>query len=240
MSTGRRSWASDVQQDFLGAFLPQLDEAKKKRTLASEYARITKLFLEKWPAEPMPEEIAEAPDPQTLQKVAEARRTEVSCVRLQTWPSHSDNVRQQITQWFKNRRKSSYKGNEPKRTLLDLSGDGTRKPGRYQLQQAYSIRYHRPAGTPLRDEVDDLWERRDQQDVIELLAPFGGRESDNRIRFHNVVMKWKVSLLSEEEVKDLEDWNSQQVLRRQEEALKPWLLGDHDDDLYAENAYIQE
>ena len=53
-------------------------------------------------------------------------------------------------------------------------------------------------------------------------------------------MKWKVSLLSEEEVKDLEDWNSQQVLRRQEEALKPWLLGDHDDDLYAENAYIQE
>jgi len=123
--------------------------------------------------------------------------------------------------WYKNHRKSSAKNTQPT-MLLDLTSKNLWKPLPYQLHQAYSIRYHRPADSPLREVVQDLWDHREEQLVVDLLSPFmktGGvdtddtntsdtntddadtsESSDKSLKFHNAVMRWKCSSLTEEEL----------------------------------------
>ena len=74
-----------------------------------------------------------------------------------------------------------------------------------------------------------------------LLSPFvkssGGIESLSRLQFHMVVMQWKCSLLSSDELATIHDWIAEQ------RALNdcPWAVEAkaYGDDLVAENRHIQ-
>lgn len=67
----------------------------------------------------------------------------------------------------------------------------------------------------------------------------GGK--DRRLFFHNAVMRWKYSKLSDEEKKDLQAWIEEEVERRWDDIQHPWRASKDDevDDLTAENQYIQ-
>jgi len=56
--------------------------------------------------------------------------------------------------------------------------------------------------------VDQLWERRREQEVVNLLSPFTAKETDfeTRMLFHNAVMRQKCSLLTKDEKADLQVW----------------------------------
>ena len=126
--------------------------------------------------------------------------------------------------------------------LLDLTGKTARKPTAYQLHHAYSIRYHRDADSQLRKEVDDLWDRRGDEDVIEQLAAFtksNNLSSDSRLNFHNAVMRWKCSLLTDEELQEMAEWIANSVAEKEEVISKPWKAGQVEEGLSAENEYIQ-
>ena len=113
-----------------------------------------------------------------------------------------------------------------------------------QLYQAYSIRYHRPDDSPLREEVKDLWCRRQEQDVISKLSPFIITKSDwsSRMLFHNAVMRWKCSTLNEKEKLDLQAWIDDELAKRWMDIQQPWnLLQTEDvDELTAENQHVQK
>jgi len=52
-------------------------------------------------------------------------------------------------------------------------------------------------------------------------------------------MRWKCSLLTEEELQDMADWIANTVAEKEEEISKPWKAGQDEDELSAENEYIQ-
>lgn len=53
-------------------------------------------------------------------------------------------------------------------------------------------------------------------------------------------MRWKCSLLNEEEREEINNWISELVLKKEEAAAHPWKVGqDGMDELSAENEYIQ-
>ena len=264
---GRRSWATKEQAAFLSNFESGLEDAKKTRTLQVEYARISREFLKRWLVKPgavdegsSSEESGSDDDgsqaaneenpvnaekkplsPEQLLARAEARRKCVSHTSVASLGEYSDHDRQQIHNWFKNRRKSRKRG-QPK-ALLDLTGKKTsRKPTPYQLHQAYSIKYHRPADSPLRKEVLDLWERREEPEVVDILSKFSNSDdppASHHLTFHNAIMRWKCSLLTDEERKGLEDWILESVIEKKEENARPWKAEVGDDELAAENEYIQ-
>jgi len=148
---------------------------------------------------------------------------------------------QQIHDWFKTRRKRSAQVSQPK-ALLDLSGKAPRKPTPQQFHHAYSLVYYKPPNSPLRDEVEDLWNRRTEQDVVNTLSPFmKSTEGNERLNFHNAVMRWKCSLLTETERKEIQSWIDNDTLDKEEKMTRPWKAGQEDgvDDASAENEYIQ-
>ena len=81
---------------------------------------------------------------------------------------------QQIHDWYKNCKRSP--APQLNKGLLDLTGKSTRKPALLQFHHAFSVRFFRPKGSPLRQEVKDLWERRQEKSVIDLLTPFMNTE----------------------------------------------------------------
>lgn len=54
-------------------------------------------------------------------------------------------------------------------------------------------------------------------------------------------MRWKCSLLTEEEREELQSWIDDELLEKEEEETHPWRAGQEDgmDELSAENEYIQ-
>lgn len=72
---GRPPWATPEQTAFLESFVPGLDLAKKTHGLQTEYQRIARDFIQKWPTEPTTEEQKLPDDPQVH---ANARRGRVS------------------------------------------------------------------------------------------------------------------------------------------------------------------
>lgn len=88
-----------------------------------------------------------------------------------------------------------------------------------------------------------MWERREEQEVIDLLTPYmvGDGDTGNRLLFHNAVMRWKCSTLSEEELRTLQEWIEEEVEQRWDAVRYPWRNGKaaEVDDLTAENQYIQ-
>ena len=95
----------------------------------------------------------------------------------------------------------------------------------------------------MREEVQDLWERRGEQEVIETLSSFmaGEVSGDRRLFFHNAVMRWKCSKLSEDEKKDLQAWIDKDVEERWDAVKHPWRNSQAEevDELTAENQYVQ-
>jgi len=61
----------------------------------------------------------------------------------------------------------------------------------------------------------------------------------NHLNFHNAVMRWKCSLLTQEEIQMLEDWIARSLHTKEEELAKPWTVGEGEDELSKENEYIQ-
>lgn len=75
---GRPTWGTEEQVAYLESFVGGLDVAKQTCTLETEYTRITKLFILKWPTIPSEAERALVKDPAELQALAEERRRKVS------------------------------------------------------------------------------------------------------------------------------------------------------------------
>jgi hypothetical protein len=65
---------------------------------------------------------------------------------------------------------------------------------------------------------------------------------DSRMLFHNGVMRWKCSLLNEQEKLDLQAWVDDDIAKRWEDIQKPWksLQTEDMDELTAENQYVQK
>jgi len=248
---GRRPWTTKEQAAFLESYIPGLENAKKTCGLQVEYARISRKFLERWPAvaasvgeesasdgEELAGEGREPLTPEQLLALAEKCRKGVGRFSTASFGTHADVNCQQIHDWYKNRRKTGVQA-QPK-TLLDLTGKATRRLTPYQLHQAYSIKYFRPSDSPLRKEVADLWVRRDEPEVVNTLTPFMKTDfAVNRLNFHNAVMRWKCSLLTQEEIQTLEDWIAESLHTKEEEMMKPWMVGTSEDELSAENKFIQ-
>lgn len=126
--------------------------------------------------------------------------------------------------------------------LLDLTGKADRKPAPQQFHHAYSIRFYRPKDSPLRKEVEGLWKQREEQSVITKLTPFMTTGSFNvHLDFHNAVMRWKCSLLTDEERQEHQDWINQNALEKEKEMKEPWraMRGEDDDVDTTENEHIQ-
>ena len=155
-----------------------------------------------------------------------------------------------MVNWFKNRRKTK-KANAPcpksKPRVLDLTGKSRRKTRPHQLHQAFSILNWRPPGPPLRQEIEDLWEKWHEDVVYELLGPFLKEAAKSltpkteRFLFHMAVMRWKADALPPEELDLLRSWIKDQQKLKGEVRVLPWSqeADEYGDPLFAENAYIQ-
>jgi len=64
---------------------------------------------------------------------------------------------------------------------------------------------------------------------------------DSRMLFHNAVMRWKCSLLSEEEKIELQKWIDDDIAKKWADIQQPWksLQTDDIDEPTAENQYVQ-
>lgn len=145
--------------------------------------------------------------------------------------------------WFKNNRRKKGASESTPKPVLDLSGKRARKPSPLQPHQAYSVKYYQDEKSPLRPVVEDLWNRRKEKAVIDLLAPHmvGEKGATNRMLFHNAVMRLKHSELSESEKQKLQEWIDEEVEDRWDAARYPWKNPDGTDaeNLTAENQYVQ-
>lgn len=240
LSMGRPGWATAEQAEFLEAFLPNLDQEKKGNGLNAFYGRISLRFLEKWPAVPTNEELQGASDEKVAQDRADARRKSVSPPSLINACHVLTIIHcQQISEWYRYRKRKPA-APQPKE-VLDLSGKG-RKLSHLQFHHAFSVRYFRPEDSELRKEITSLWERRDEEEVVELLTPFvTANDFSNRLEFHNTVMRWKCSLLTAEQRKEHENWINEFFLKQEEAMNQPWKAMQEADanELAAENNYIQ-
>ena len=216
----RTRWATTEQLEWLGAFLPDLEQEKQGNGLKTFYDLTTQKFLQKWPAKPRDEEREAAKDEAEAQALAAARRTKVrlclspsSCIELIDF--------QQIHDWFKNNKRVN--GPQPSKGLLDLSGKSDQKITPLQFHHAFSVRYFRDPDSPLRQEVRGLWERRDHASVIKLLDGFWDpKQPLEPLKFHNAVMRWKCSLLTPEQQQEHQEWIDRNTLEREEELKQPW------------------
>ena len=246
---GRPSWALPHQRDYLASFLPLMSQAKGTTTLETLYVQVYESYLKKWAPEPFIPEPGSTLSPQELEEKARMRLKKVSVITDSRFPILT--AYQRIANWFKGERKKQkhaavpYTDSKPR--VLNLSGNSKRKKPPYQLYQAYSICYWRPDGSPLRQEVEDLWARRTESSVQELLRPFfkdtvkASTSTSQKLLFHVAVMRWKCSLLGPDELAVLNDWIGEQAKSKEAARALPWMTeaAEHGDDLFAENTYIQ-
>jgi len=162
---------------------------------------------------------------------------------------------QRITNWFKEYRKKAKRqgpgnplpGTQPKPRLLDLTGKSRRKTRPYQLHQAFSVLYWQPPESPLREEVKELWEKRNEAAVREKLSPFlrealkSSPSTSEKLMFHMAAMRWKVDALTAEELDVLNLWIDEQHKSKEQARVLPWTqeADEYDDLLFVENAHIQ-
>lgn len=66
--------------------------------------------------------------------------------------------------------------------------------------------------------------------------------SDRRLGFHNAVMRWKCSLLTDEERQEHQNWIEEHVLEKEEEIKRPWTatMEKGAEESSTENEYIQK
>jgi hypothetical protein len=65
--------------------------------------------------------------------------------------------------------------------------------------------------------------------------------TSEKLLFHMAVMRWKCSLLSPDERAELNSWIDHQKKSKEAARTLPWSVeaGEHGDDLFAENSYVQ-
>lgn len=240
---GRKPWATPEQAAFLQAHLPRLDEEKRNHGLTVFYSRVLAKFAERWepPLVPSDDE-GDSSSPQ-LKKKAYDRRERVSLVFFVPEPLLTA-LGQQITEWFKKHRKQSKPpavALQPKYTF-DLTGKSARKPPPLQPYQAYSVIHSWPDQSPLHNEVQALWARRDEQEVVDMLLPFMTEGCQGSpMLFHNAVMKWKCSLLDQDQQDELEAWIEDDAKERYDAIRYPWgAQSMHAQGMTAENQCVQE
>lgn len=70
---------------------------------------------------------------------------------------------------------------------------------------------------------------------------FKEEHADTRMLFHNAVMRWKCSLLSEDEQRELQEWIDSDIESKWDLIQHPWKAhqGTDEDELTAENRYVQ-
>jgi len=244
---GRPTTWTPEQLEFLRSFIPELPKARAGTGLNTLYQTIAQKFLIHWEPEPVTKHPAEpTATPERLKELTMIRHHSVRSVSAYVY-STIDRQHQRVQNWYKELLKTkNSKGSHPqdpypKKRPLDLTGRSARKKPPYQLHQAFSVLYWRPMDSPLRREVDDLWAKRQEDTTRVLLNPFvksgGGIESLSRLQFHMVVMQWKCSLLSPDELVTIRDWIGRQ------QALNdcPWAveIDAYGDGLVAENRHIQ-
>ena len=84
-----------------------------------------------------------------------------------------------------------------------------------------------------------------EQSVINLLAPFMDSSMDDgsysHLQFHNAIMRWKCSCLTDEECQEHQEWIDQKQLEKDNVVKHPWkaMQGEGNDKLVIENSYIQ-
>ena len=243
---GRPTTWTPEQLDFLRSYIPKLPEAKIKGGLNVLYQTITLEFLSRWKPGSTAGRAEPNASPAKLDEATITQHYSVSSTSTCVY-STVDDWHQRIQNWYKEVRKTkNSKGGRlrepyPKQRPLDLTGRSARKKPPYQLHQAFSVLYWRPQGSPLRHEVDDLWAKRQDNATCGLLNSFvkssGGIGSLGRLQFHMVVMQWKCSLLSPDELAIIHDWiDGQQALND-----CPWAVeaNAYGDSLIAENRHIQ-
>lgn len=203
-SMGRRPWATPDQRVYLKSFLPSLAQAKDTIGLNTLYTQVYEGFLKKWKAHPIVLKPGEVCPPELL---LVREKTRLQNVRVHyLLPILMFTFLQRIVNWYKEERKKSKAASLPHSApaahILDLSGKSSRKKPPYQLHQAYSVRYWRPNDSPLWLEVEDLWARRNEDAVCEVLDPFlkmtkpASGTASQKLLFHMAVMRWKCSLLN--------------------------------------------
>jgi len=250
---GRKPWATPPQLEFLHSRVPGLARAKKDGGLTKLYSSTAQEFFEKWGAEPI---VSANPNlsPKELERKARKRLERVGIFFDMPWPRTHGHY-QRVTNWFKERRKEAkrlasgnpLRGTRPRFDPLDLTGRSRRKTRPYQLYQAFSILYWRPPESPLRQELNELWERRHEESVSEMLSPFleeaveSSTSTSEKFVFHVAVMRWKVSTLADEELDVLRSWIKGQQKLKEQARVSPWMqeADEYDDALFAENAHIQ-
>ena len=244
---GRPPWTTPEQTAFLESHVPKMEAEKKRIGLKAFYDQVAAEFQKRWPAEPTSKEKLLCSDTGKLQSVAKERQVGVRFFLFHftsLLAARADWTSQQIHQWYKTLRKSLKNPPPPKPLLLDLTGAPIRKPTPLQFHHAYSIRYFRPNHSPLRTEVKDLWNRRKEQEVIDILPDFLDDDTTTdttHLNFHNAVMRWKCSLMNEEERQDLQKWIDESTQEKSVVLDYLWKAGLEDgaDELSAENEYVQ-
>ena len=131
------------------------------------------------------------------------------------------------------------------KTVLDVTGKSTRKKPPLQKWQAYSVLKYRPSDSPLRDEVQTLYESRNDPTAISFLLPFlppgTNLTAIHPLVFRSAFMREHCTRLSTKEKEEVEAYVEQQELLATEHRDQPWFLDDDYEDkpLLAENRYIQ-
>ena len=130
--------------------------------------------------------------------------------------------------------------------VLDLAGKNTRKRPPLQKWQAFSALYYRPEGSPLRDEVMALFEKRHNPTAVAFLSDFLPTGSDirttDRLTFLAMYMRERCTRLTANEEAEVQAYIEEQQLKALEHRDHPWFLDDDYEDkpLLAENRYIQQ
>jgi hypothetical protein len=114
-----------------------------------------------------------------------------------------------------------------------------------QKWQAFSVIYHRPKGSPLRDQVQSLFEQRNDPAAVGFLSDFLPPNVDistiDHLTFLSAYMRERCTRLSAEEEQKVDAYIERQEALAAEERHRPWFLESdcEDEPLSTENKYIQ-
>lgn len=240
-------WTLPEQEVFLIAENEKWSSIKAGSSLLKNfYTRTAITFLEKWPAVPTAEQLKEAKgEPVEAKRLAEVQLHTVS-VALALRKYFFLFVWQRVATWF-NQRHRPKKSNPPtSESVLDLSGKNSRKRPAMQRWQAFSAIYYRPEDSPLRGEVQSLFERRGDSTAVAFLAslllPNATFNNLEYLTFLSMYLRERCTRLSDDEEQKVEAYIKEQGLLAEEHRDRPWFLDENfqDKPLAAENKYIQE
>ena len=240
-------WATPEQQAFLiGEDSEWLLTKAGSTTLKGFYTRTAMTFLQQWPMEPTAQMLEEAGD--NVARVKELVEGEMVRVSREYNSPFSFNLHlsQRIANWYSNRHRQKKLTPTAPNSLLDLSGKHTRKKPPLQQWQAFSAIYYRPEDSPIRREVDALFNQRNDPAATAYLTSYLPSDTNmktiKRLLFLSAFLRERCTRLSSEEHTKVHAYIQEQSLLAEEHRDKPWFLDEDYEDkpLLAENRFIQQ